>query len=295
MALRAWTGDSAGQLARAAHEEHIFFAIGARRIAPLWRLLDGISDDDWPDAIDMDNAQAAVADYWPDWWPGKRLLIRRVRLAPEQVSADRGPGGAAPCTPASAPSRSPGSQARRFTPTRSSDEPGRVRAGQGGRGRALVPAPHHRGEHLPRQQARRRPPASPQRICPGQYRLDVGGAARRGIAGWLHQLTAATRGEDIVAGHGARGGKAMIATLRRRLIAIPAGWSATPGSSSCGSHPATACSPRSSPACGPSPRCPDHRPQSPDPEPGTREPGATPGHQACPRTRNSTREDHKQP
>jgi hypothetical protein len=42
------------------------------------------------------------------------------------------------------------------------------------------------------------------------------------MAGWLHQLTAATRGEAILEGHGARGGKAMIATVRRRLIAVPA-------------------------------------------------------------------------
>jgi hypothetical protein len=41
------------------------------------------------------------------------------------------------------------------------------------------------------------------------------------MAGWLHQLTARTRGEDIAEGHGVRGGKAMIATLRRRLIAVP--------------------------------------------------------------------------
>jgi hypothetical protein len=40
------------------------------------------------------------------------------------------------------------------------------------------------------------------------------------IAGWLHQLTATTAGPDITAGHGTRGGKAMIATLR--LIAVPA-------------------------------------------------------------------------
>ena len=32
------------------------------------------------------------------------------------------------------------------------------------------------------------------------------------MAAWLHQLTATTRGEDILAGHGVRGGKAMIAT-----------------------------------------------------------------------------------
>jgi hypothetical protein len=41
------------------------------------------------------------------------------------------------------------------------------------------------------------------------------------IAAWLHQLTAATRGQTILAGHGVRGGKAMIATLRWRLIAVP--------------------------------------------------------------------------
>ena len=34
------------------------------------------------------------------------------------------------------------------------------------------------------------------------------------MAAWLHQLTAITAGEDILAGHGVRGGKAMIATLR---------------------------------------------------------------------------------
>jgi hypothetical protein len=37
----------------------------------------------------MGNAQVAVANYRPDWWPASTsLLIRRVKLAPEQVSAD---------------------------------------------------------------------------------------------------------------------------------------------------------------------------------------------------------------
>jgi hypothetical protein len=37
----------------------------------------------------MDNAQVAVAQYCPDWWPADtRLLIRRVLLDPAQVSAD---------------------------------------------------------------------------------------------------------------------------------------------------------------------------------------------------------------
>jgi hypothetical protein len=65
------------------HDEHIFFAIGARRIAPLWRLLDGIGEDGWHDAIEMGNAQVAVADYRPHWWPANTwLLIRRARLDP---------------------------------------------------------------------------------------------------------------------------------------------------------------------------------------------------------------------
>jgi hypothetical protein len=89
VALRADAGYFAGQLARAAHDEHIAFAIGAKRIAPLWRLLGGIAEDDWDEAIEMDGAQVAVAEYCPDWWPANtRLLIRRVRLDPSQVSAD---------------------------------------------------------------------------------------------------------------------------------------------------------------------------------------------------------------
>ena len=89
VAMRADAGYFAGQLARTAHDAKIAFAIGAKRIAPLWRLLAGIAEDGWHDAIDMDNAQVAVAGYCPDWWPANtRLLIRRVALDPAQVSAD---------------------------------------------------------------------------------------------------------------------------------------------------------------------------------------------------------------
>ena len=89
VAMRADAGYFSLELARAAHEARIGFAIGARRIAPLWRLLAGIADDDWHDAIEMDGAQVAVADYCPDWWPANtRLLIRRVLLDLAQVSAD---------------------------------------------------------------------------------------------------------------------------------------------------------------------------------------------------------------
>ena len=89
VAMRADAGYFAGQLARAAHDERISFAIGAKRIAPVWRLLAGIADDAWHDAIEMGNAQVAVAEYCPDWWPANTaLLIRRVLLEPGQVSAD---------------------------------------------------------------------------------------------------------------------------------------------------------------------------------------------------------------
>jgi hypothetical protein len=102
VAMRADAGYFAGQLARAAHDAKIAFAIGAKRIAPLWRLLARIAEEDWHDAIDMDNAQVAVAEYCPDWWPADtRLLIRRVRLDPARSPLTRGHGGAAPCTPPS--------------------------------------------------------------------------------------------------------------------------------------------------------------------------------------------------
>lgn len=87
--LRADAGYFAGRLARAAHTAGIGFAIGAKRVAPLWRLLDGIDESRRADAKDMPDAQVAVADYRPADWPeGTRLLIRRVRYAPEQISAD---------------------------------------------------------------------------------------------------------------------------------------------------------------------------------------------------------------
>jgi len=60
--LRADAGYFAGELARAALFAGVEFAIGARRIAPLWPILDGVAETDWVDAIDMDRAQVAVTD-----------------------------------------------------------------------------------------------------------------------------------------------------------------------------------------------------------------------------------------
>jgi len=107
IALRADAGYFAGDLARAAAGHGMAFAIGAKRITSMWRALAGIAEDAWRDATGMDAAQVAVSPYKPAEWPdGTVLLIRRVKLDPDQVSADPGPGAAAPCTPISGPCRS---------------------------------------------------------------------------------------------------------------------------------------------------------------------------------------------
>jgi hypothetical protein len=224
VAMRADAGYFAGQLARAAHDAHIAFAIGARRIAPLWRLLDGLAEDDWHDAIEMDNAQVAVAGYCPDWWPADTaLLIRRVLLDPEQISAD------------------PRSRRRRTLHPGQRALPVPELAGAGpvyaysfimtnldvsspARAAAAEHWYRHRStvENLFRDSKlgaalRHLPSGYPQVNLAWMW----GALLAAAMAAWLHQLTAMALGEDIVHGHGVRGGKAMIATLRWRLIAVP--------------------------------------------------------------------------
>ena len=224
VALRADAGYFAGQLARAAHDAHISFAIGAKRIAPLWRLLAGIAEDAWHEAIEMDNAQVAVAEYCPDWWPADtRLLIRRVLLEPEQVSAD----------PRSRRRRTlhPDQRALPFPELAAAgpvyaysfiltnldvSSPGKAAAAEHWyRHRTTV-------ENLFRDSKlgaalRHLPSGYPQVNLAWMW----GALLAASMAAWLHQLTARTAGEHIVHGHGVRGGKAMIATLRWRLIAVP--------------------------------------------------------------------------
>ena len=222
--LRAGAGYFAGQLARAAHDAHIAFAIGAKRIAPLWRLLAGLAEDDWHDAIEMDNAQVAVAGYCPDWWPADtRLLIRRVLLDPAQVSAD------------------PRSRRRRtlHPDQRALPIPELARAGPV-YGYSFIltnldvssPARAVAAEHWYRHRTsienifRDSKHGAALRHLPSGYpQVNLawmwGALLAATMAAWLHQLTATALGEDIVHGHGVRGGKAMIATLRWRLIAVP--------------------------------------------------------------------------
>ena len=224
VAMRADAGYFAGALARAAHDEHVSFAIGAKRIAPLWRLLAGIADQDWHDAIEMDNAQVAVAEYCPDWWPvNTALLIRRVLLDPEQVSADPRsrrrrtlhPGQRALPIPELAAAGAIYAYSFIVTNLDVSSPDKAVAAEHWYRHRTTV-------ENIFRDSKlgaalRHLPSGYPQVNMAWMW----GALVAANMAAWLHQLTAITAGEDILAGHGVRGGKAMIATLRRRLIAVP--------------------------------------------------------------------------
>ena len=68
--MRVDAGYFAGDLARAAAAElDVRFAIGAKRIAPCGGCWTAIDEHDWTDAIDMEGAQVAVADYKPADWP----------------------------------------------------------------------------------------------------------------------------------------------------------------------------------------------------------------------------------
>ena len=224
VAMRADAGYFAGALARAAHGERIAFAIGAKRIAPLWRLLDGIAGDDWHDAIDMDNAQVAVAGYCPDWWPeGTRLLIRRVRLDPAQVSADPRsrrrrtlhPGQRDMLFPELA--RQPAIYAYSFILTSLDvSSPGKAVAAEHWYRRRTTVENLFRDSKLGAA-LRHLPSGYPQVNMAWMW----GALLAATMAAWLHQLTGRVVGEDTLAGHGVRGGKAMIATLRWRLIAVP--------------------------------------------------------------------------
>lgn len=224
--MRADAGYFAGELARAAHAENIGFAIGGKRIAPLWRMLDGIAEGDWADAVDMPGAEVAVADYRPDWWPaGTRLLIRRVRLdvAAGQVSAD----------PRSRRRRTlhPDQRALPLAELADADtvygysfiltnldvstSDKAVAVEHWYRRRTSIENIFRDGKH-----------GAALRHLPSGYReVNLawmwGALLAATMAGWLHQLTGATRVDGTLAGHGVRDGKAMIATLRWRLVRVP--------------------------------------------------------------------------
>jgi Transposase DDE domain group 1 len=223
--LRADAGYFAGALARAAFMAGVEFAIGAKRIAALWRILAGVKEGDWVDAIDMDGAQVAVADYCPDWWPtATRLLIRRVRLTPAQVSAD----------PRSRRRRTlhPDQRALPITELAEADAVygysfivTNLDVSTPDKAAAVKHWCRHRTaiENIFRDAKigaalRHLPSGYPQVNKAWMW----GALLAVSIAGWLHQLTATPGPGGRLFGHGVRDGQAMIATLRHRLIRIPA-------------------------------------------------------------------------
>jgi Transposase DDE domain group 1 len=225
IALRADAGYFAGELARAAAKEDMAFAIGAKRISSMWKALAAVPDDAWRDATGMDNAQVAVSPYKPADWPdGTVLLIRRVRLDPDQVSAD----------PRSRRRRTlhPDQQAMLFPELE--QEPAiyaysfictNLDCSTSARAAAVEHWYRHRtsAENIFRDSkhgaALRHLPSGHPEVNTAWMQASLIAAA---IAAWLHQLTGLIDGDQLVEGHGVRGGKAMIATLRRVLIAVPA-------------------------------------------------------------------------
>jgi DDE family transposase len=228
--LRADAGYFAGQLARAALFADIEFAIGARRIAPLWRLLDGLTESDWTDAIDMPTAQVAVADYCPNWWPAAtRLLIRRVRLDVD--------GGAVSADPRARRRRTlhPDQRALplpELTALATTDPVygysfivTNLDVSTGEQAAAVEHWYRHRTsiENVFRDAKhgvalRHLPSGHPEVNRAWMWGALLGVT----LTGWLHQLTATPTAKGALLGHGVRDGQAMIATLRHRLIRVPA-------------------------------------------------------------------------
>jgi hypothetical protein len=223
--LRADAGYFAGELARVAFFAGVEFAIGAKRIAPLWRLLAGIKDSDWAEAIDMDGAQIVVADYRPVWWPANTvLLIRRIRLDISQISAD---------------SRSrrrrtlhPDQRALPLEELADTDTIygysfilTNLDVSTKDKAAAVEHWYRHRTtiENLFRDSKHG---AALRHLPSGYPAVNTawmwGALLAASMAAWLHQLTATEGPTGRLAGWGVRDGKAMIATLRHRLITIPA-------------------------------------------------------------------------
>ena len=152
IALRADAGYFAGDLARAAAAADMAFAIGAKRITSMWKALAGIPEDAWRDAIQMQGAQVAVSPV-----PSRGLAGRHGAAGPPGQAGPRSglrrPPVPAPPHPAPGPAGAadPGTGARagHLRLQFHLHQHGCVHPGQGGRGGALVPAPHQHREHLP--------------------------------------------------------------------------------------------------------------------------------------------------
>jgi len=225
IALRADAGYFAGDLARAAAKADMTFAIGAKRITSMWKALAGIAQDAWRDALDMAGAQVAVSPYHPVDWPDSTvLLVRRVKLDPDQVSADprsrrrRTLHPDQRALPIPELEQEPAIYACSFICTNMDvSTPARAVACEHWyRHRTAIENIFRDSKH---GAALRHLPSAYEQVNTAWMWASLIAAA---VAAWLHQLTGLISGGELAEGHGVRGGKAMIATLRRVLIATPA-------------------------------------------------------------------------
>ena len=149
----------------------------------------------------------------PPGAPGPRAGVRGSAVPAPPHPAPRSAGAADPGT---------GGRTRHLRLQLHPHQRRRARPGQGRGVRALVPAPH-RIENIFRDSkhgaALRHLPSGDEQASTAWMQASLIAAA---IAAWLHQLTGLISGGELLEGHGTRGGKAMIATLRRALILTPA-------------------------------------------------------------------------
>jgi hypothetical protein len=89
--VRVDGGYFAGELALECLRQGIGFAIGAKRIAPVWAELAHIPCDGWVAAIGMDDTEVAVMPYVPAWWPADTAcLVRRTRISADKIVSTDG-------------------------------------------------------------------------------------------------------------------------------------------------------------------------------------------------------------
>jgi hypothetical protein len=205
IALRADAGYFAGELARAAHGHGLLFAIGAKRISSMWKALSSIPRGRLA-GRDRHGKRADGVLGVPAGGlaRGHVLFIRGSICTPDRSPPIPAPGAAAPCTPDQHGvlfpelEQQPAIYAYSFICT-SLD--------------ASTPTEAAAAEHWYRHRT------SYEQVNTAWMWASLIAAA---IAAWLHQLTGLILGGELVQGHDTCGGKAMIATLRRVLIATPA-------------------------------------------------------------------------
>jgi hypothetical protein len=236
---------AAGREALLSVRAGITFAIGVKRSAALWRTLATVGKSDWVDAIDMPGAQVAVANYIPAWWPtDTRLLIRRVRLDSDQISSD--PRARRRRTlhpdqrtlPIDELAAADAVYSYSFILTNCDvSTPARAAAVEHWWQRTEIENIFRDAKH-----------GAALRHLPSGYahvnRAWMWGALiATSLAGWLHHRTAGPGGGLL--GWGGRDGKAMIATLRHRLLCVPGRLIRHATNSPCACPQATTRSPKS--------------------------------------------------